>query len=82
MDIINVAESKLRSTLDDATFELNACLEQAAVKGSLDRFSEAIQQYTYARMQLETLFKLKQQAQEASLEAASSEHEESEKNET
>ena len=75
MDIISVAESKLRSTLDEATFELNACLEQPAVKDSLDRFSKAIQKYTYTRMQLETLFKLKQQAQEASLQTDATEEE-------
>ncbi|SVB43070.1 uncharacterized protein METZ01_LOCUS195924 [marine metagenome] len=65
MDIISAAQSKLRSTLNEATFELNSCLDQPAVNGSLDRFSEAIQKYTCTLMQLETLFKLQQQTQKA-----------------
>ena len=61
MDIINVAEAKLKAAFDEAAFELNACLHRSADKGSLDRFAKAIQKYTDTRMQMETLSQLHKQ---------------------
>ena len=61
MDIINVAEAKLKVAVNEATFEINACLQEPTTKGSLDRFSKAVQKYTHARSQVETLAKLKDQ---------------------
>ncbi len=55
MDIIKVAQSNLKSILDEATFEINACLEHPATDGALDRLSKAVMKYAYTKTQMETL---------------------------
>ena len=67
MDIISVTQSKLKSILEEATFELNSCLEQPTASGSLDGFSKAIQKYSCTLLQLENLFKLQQQIDQANV---------------
>ena len=65
MDIIKVAQSNLKSILDEATFEINACLEHPTTDGALDRLSKAVMKYAYTKTQMETLFKLQGEVQKS-----------------
>lgn len=65
MDIITTARSRLKASLDEATFELNSCLEKPTEDGSLGRFSKAVHKYTNTMMQIETLHKLQQEIEQA-----------------
>ena len=65
MDIITAARSRLKASLDEATFELNSCLERPTEDGSLVRFSKAIHKYTNTVLQIETLHKLEQEIKQA-----------------
>ena len=59
MDIIEV--SRLKATLDEATFDLNAVLEAPLEEGSKEKFAKALYKYSQAALQLDTLFRLQQQ---------------------
>jgi hypothetical protein len=58
MDIIAVNHSRLKASLNEAVFDINSALEQPLEEGSNRRFATAVQKYTQAAMQLETLARL------------------------
>jgi hypothetical protein len=61
MDIITVTHSRLKASLDEAVFDINSVLELPAEEGSNRRFSNALQKYTQAATQLETLDRLQKE---------------------
>tara|TARA_R110000824_G_scaffold140403_1_gene306266 strand:- start:679 stop:927 length:249 start_codon:yes stop_codon:yes gene_type:complete len=68
MDIIAVNHSRLKASLDEAVFDINAALEQPLEEGSNRRFATAVQKYTQAATQLETLVRLQQEMDKSSSE--------------
>ena len=66
MDIINAAESALKSRLDEYAFEINSCIQLQSEKGSLDRLLSLVSKYSHAAAQMNTLDMIKKQLVAAS----------------
>jgi len=65
MNIIEVLIEECRSLMRIKTFEINSVLANPAESGSLDRFRNAIYDYTRHQSVFENLLKLKNQIDEA-----------------
>lgn len=65
MNIIEVLIEECRSHMRIKTFEINSVLANPAESGSLDRFRNAIYDYTRHQSVCENLLKLKGQIDEA-----------------
>lgn len=65
MNIIDVLIEECRSLMRIKTFEINSVLANPAESGSLDRFRNAIYDYTQHQSVCENLLKLKNQIDEA-----------------
>ena len=63
MNIINVLQSELKSSLDSATFEINAALSNQNSEGAVDRLAKAVRNYTNLMNQIEVLLKLREQVE-------------------
>jgi hypothetical protein len=63
MNIINVLQSQLKSSLDKATFEINSALSDSNSEGAVDRLAKAIRNYTNLMNQVEVLLKLREQVE-------------------
>ena len=75
MNIINVLQSELKSSLDSATFEINAVLSNSNSEGAVDRLAKAIRNYTNLMNQIEILLKLREQVEKQEQEAEKQEKE-------
>jgi len=65
MDIIDVTQSHLKASLEEATFDINATLQQPAEQGARERFTKALRKYSHTMLQLETLFRLKEELEQS-----------------
>ena len=65
MDIIDVTQSRLKASLNEATFDMNAVLQQPTEQGARERFTKALQKYSHIVLQLETLHRLQQELEQA-----------------
>ncbi len=65
MDIIAVTHSRLKASLDEAIFDLNSAMGQPMEDGSKEKFAKALHKYTHTNLQLEALFKLQKQVDQA-----------------
>ena len=75
MNIINVLQSELKSSLDSATFEINAALSNSNSEGAVDRLAKAIRNYTNLMNQVEVLLKLREQVEKQEQETEKQEKE-------
>jgi len=70
MDIIDVTRSRLKASLDEATFDMNSVLQQPIDQGAIERFTKALQKYSHTILQLETLLRLQQELERADQQPA------------
>tara|TARA_R110002020_G_scaffold186207_1_gene384194 strand:- start:2303 stop:2524 length:222 start_codon:yes stop_codon:yes gene_type:complete len=61
MNLIESAESDIKSRMDRAGFEINTCVQNQSKDGCHDTFLAAMTKYGEAASQLEVLRKIKEQ---------------------
>tara|TARA_R100001377_G_C3103898_1_gene80148 strand:+ start:87 stop:317 length:231 start_codon:yes stop_codon:yes gene_type:complete len=61
MNIVKVAESSLQARMDRHAFEINVCIQNQDLDGSVDKLLKAMSDYNRAASQFEVLQKVKSQ---------------------
>lgn len=63
MELLNAAESSLKSVMDEASFKMNMCLNNPTQPNVLEDFKQALKDFTDAKMQIQTIDLIQSQVQ-------------------
>jgi hypothetical protein len=63
MELLNAAESSIKSKMDEASFKMNMCLNDPTQSNALEDFKQALEDFTLAKMEMQTIDLIQSQVQ-------------------